>query len=341
VKEATMKTFFLRAAVLTSVALSASVALAAPPAGQAATAPRPKAPADAVKSGETKLQAGDFTGALADFQTADAAQPTPELARDIAVCQDKLGHYAEAAAAYERFLAAPPAKLTGEVGSTVKRLEEIKAMPGGVHLVTVPPGATVTVDGEIQSASAPSDLALKPGKHLLHVTAQGYESLEREVDVRFASQQDVTMGLTAAPPAPPPPPPPAPPPPPSPPPVMLPPPSPPPPAVSRSTVALWSAGIAVVGAGAGTVFGILALTNKNDYDSHPTYSNSDNGNNFAAYADGAFALAAAAGITSLVLYLTRDTTTDASGGAKKPAATLSPTPVLLPHGGGAGAVLRF
>jgi hypothetical protein len=108
-------------------------------------------------------------------------------------------------------------------------------------------------------------------------------------------------------------------------------------------VALWAAGIAVVGAGVGTTFGILALQNKSDYQKNPTFSNTDNGNNDAAYADGALALAVAAGVTSLVLFLTRDTTLDVDPSAAAPPSrpSVSGCPIVIPHGGGAGAVLRF
>ena len=127
----------------------------------------------------------------------------------------------------------------------------------------------------------------------------------------------------------------APPPPPAPPPV-------PEPAVKRNTVALVAAGVAVASAGAATVFGVLALQNKSDYQAHPTYSNSDNGNNDAAYTDGCIAVAVAAGVTSLVLYLTRDTTHDADPPGPAPrSAVFSASPVVTPHGGGAGFVLRF
>jgi hypothetical protein len=126
------------------------------------------------------------------------------------------------------------------------------------------------------------------------------------------------------------------------------PPTPPPPVpgptVTRGTVALVAAGVAVVGTGAATVFGVLTLQNKSDYASHPTYANTDSGNNDAAYADGCMALAVAAGVTSLVLYLTRDTSHDADPAAAQPAprsAGLSPSPMVTPHGGGAGFVLRF
>jgi hypothetical protein len=104
---------------------------------------------------------------------------------------------------------------------------------------------------------------------------------------------------------------------------------------TRTTVALVSAGIAVAAATTATVFGVLALQNKNDFQSSATYARADDGNNDAAYADGAVALAVAAGVTSLVLFLTHDGGTPAAPGA------LSASPFVTAHGGGAGAVLRF
>ena len=89
------------------------------------------------------------------------------------------------------------------------------------------------------------------------------------------------------------------------------------------------------------VFGVLALKNKSDYDKTPTYSNTDNGNNFAAYADGCAALAVAAGVTGLVLYLTGHPVVDGATTAPKHAANFAVAPVVSAHGGGAGAVLRF
>jgi hypothetical protein len=126
------------------------------------------------------------------------------------------------------------------------------------------------------------------------------------------------------------------------PPVVLVPPS--EPFVRLRTVALYAAGIAVAGASAATVFGVLALQNKRDYEKSPTYSNSDKGNNDAAYADGAVALAVAAGVTSLVLFLTSDATSPQDPTAVAPRAHptgISASPFVIAHGGGAGALLRF
>jgi hypothetical protein len=118
-------------------------------------------------------------------------------------------------------------------------------------------------------------------------------------------------------------------------------PPPPSPGPSRATVALGAASVAVAGAIGATVFGVLALQNKSDYDRTPTYANTDNGNNFAAYSDGCLALAVAAGITSLVLYLTNPSSANAAGAPSKHATALSPFPLVTAHAAGAGAILRF
>jgi len=143
-----------------------------------------------------------------------------------------------------------------------------------------------------------------------------------------------------------PPPPPLPPPPP----VLQPPSSPgpleppnpltPSPPVTRRNVAIAAAGVAVAGAAVAIVFGALALQNKSDYGNNPTYSNSDKGNDDAAYADGGLALAAAAGITSLVLFLTGEA--PGPGPAAVTAGTASRAAgSILPPSAGGGVLLRF
>ncbi len=107
-------------------------------------------------------------------------------------------------------------------------------------------------------------------------------------------------------------------------------------------VAYGAAGVAVIGAGLATTFGVLALNNKSNYDSHPTLQNSDNGDNDAAYADGAIALTFVAGVTSLVLFLTDDSPSPLPTEPAPPkAATITAAPFFTSHGGGAGALVRF
>jgi hypothetical protein len=315
----------------------------APGPAPSATAAKPKA-AELFKSGEAKYKAADYAGALADFTAADAQVPSVEAARYIGLSEDKLGHFRAAAAAYNRFLAHPPAKLVEDVGPLVVRVREIEQMPGTVRIVVEPKGATLTIDGAPERATAPYETHLAPGKHLVRASAPDHEALEREVNVTFASTEEVALTLADAPAvAVPPPPAPSPPPPPPPvPQITVMPSAPPPHPISRRTVAFIAAGVAVAGAGLATTLGVLALNNKSAYGRNPTLSNADDGNNEAAYADGAIALTIAAAVTSVVLFVTDETpSAPATGSSRTPSVTIAASPFVTPHGGGAGALLRF
>jgi hypothetical protein len=111
---------------------------------------------------------------------------------------------------------------------------------------------------------------------------------------------------------------------------------------SRKTIALGAAGVAIAGIVGTTVFGVLALHDKSDFDRTPTYALADNGANFAAYSDGCLALAVAAGVTSLVLWLTGAPPAEASPAGSPvdtPARSTSPTALVTTLGG--GALVRF
>ena len=126
-------------------------------------------------------------------------------------------------------------------------------------------------------------------------------------------------------------------------------PPPPPSGPSRRVVALSAGGLAIVAAGAGTVFGVLALNNKSTFDRSPTRESADYGNEYAFLCDAALGAAVLAGVTSVLLYLRKDEpappgatpSTSAPAVARPHAVTFAAAPVVTPHGAGAGAVLRF
>jgi hypothetical protein len=299
-------------------------------------------------SGETKYKAADYAGALNDFQAADAIKPASQSARFIGLCEDKLGHYPEAVAAYERFLSDVPAKLASEADGIKKRVEEIKAMPGHVHVESTPAGATVTIDGKAptgQPGLSPVDADLPPGPHTVHVAAEGHEAVDRMITVGFGSKQDVKVDLPAG----------------APPPVVpivagvvpapapAPPPPPPPPPPRSKLPAIITGGLAIVAAGIGTGFGIVTLGDKSTFNKTPTEANAETGQNHALITDMSFGVAITLGVTSVVLLLTRDepeAKKAASLGVPtikvpKSAMTLRAAPIVTAHGGGAGALLSF
>ncbi len=340
--------------VLTSVVPCAYAQKPKPkPAAAAAAAPTgdaldKKQLADAKKhygDGDTKFKAGDYAGALVEFQAADNIKATPQTARYIGLCHDNLGHFQDAVTMYERFLANVPPKMAAQGDEIRARVAAIKQLPGKVHVASEPAGAAIALDGKPQANGTPADVDVAPGHHTLHLTAPGHDPVDKDVDVTFASRQDVkvTLPTTAAPlpvpvavvtpePAPAPPP----------------EPTPPPPAQHSMLPAWITGGLAVAAAGVGTAFGIMALSDKSKFDKTPLESTADDGENKALIADMAFGVAVTLGVTSAVLFLSHDETpppaTAQAARERNEAAnkfTITPAPIVTAHGAGAGALIRF
>jgi len=299
--------------------------------------------------GEKKYKAHDFSGALIDFKAANDIKPTPQAERYVGLCEDALGHYPAAVDWYEKFLAHVPDKLTAQSEELKKRVSEIKAMPGKVHIESNPAGASVTIDEKPSSGVAPIDVELSSGTHKIKFSSAGRLAAERQIEVAYASAQTVTANLDPEPmpaPAPLEPPPQV---------SALPPvaaaPAPPPPEPKSLVPAYVTGGLAIAAAGVGTVFGIIALNDKSDFDKNPTSSTADNGDTHSLIADMAFGVALTFGVTSAVLFLTKDETaaTSSADGArqaratarKRSAVTVVPTPIVSAHAGGGGVLVRF
>jgi hypothetical protein len=117
--------------------------------------------------------------------------------------------------------------------------------------------------------------------------------------------------------------------------------------------AIITGGLAIAAAGVGAVFGALALNDQSNFNKNPTTSTADSGDTHALICDMAFGVAITFGVTSVVLFLTGDdaaaaTTTATNTGAKPPppakdptAVSVAATPIVGPHTGGAGFVVRF
>ncbi len=187
-----------------------------PPPAAAPTAPAPAAKAPDKKTrdsarkaygdGEKAFSAGDFIAAQAAFETANSLIPSPQaeywLAKSLDAQPEKVE---DAIAAYEKFLANPDAAKAGDdkVVEAKSRVEALKAsLEGVVEVVTVPPGATVSVDGTAQPGVTPLVLKLPPGTHKLSVSLADFEAKEIEAVVKGGEQTQEKIELTAVPPPP-------------------------------------------------------------------------------------------------------------------------------------------
>jgi len=320
------------------------VAMAQGKAGAAAKAPDKKtrdAARKAYGAGEKAYAAGNYSESYDEFKKAHELIPSPHAEYWMAMALDQQKKGDEAVAAFEKLLAHPDVSKIGDekLSEAKSRLADLKAKQvGEVNIVTVPGGASVTVDGQPQPGETPMILKLSPGAHKISITNPGYEAQDVDVDVTAGERAEKSIELKATDMAPPPAAPDAP-----------PPAAPAEPATDSKPAskvpAYVTLGIAGASAAVGTFFGIKALGAKGDFDDDPTTDNADKVERNALIADMAFGVAITLGVTGVVLLTS-------GGGDDKPAkegkakalprrARLNVAPYVSPQGGGAAARFTF
>jgi len=104
--------------------------------------------------------------------------------------------------------------------------------------------------------------------------------------------------------------------------------------------ALVTGGAAIVALGVGIVFGALAWSDHEAFQSNPTTSTANRGESEGLTADMCFGGAATLAVVSAVMFFTHEDATAApQATAQSPRVAVAP--FLSAHGGGAGAVVRF
>jgi hypothetical protein len=292
----------------------------------------------AFDAGQKAYEAGDYAAAYASFKAANELVPSPDAEFWSAMSLAKDGKTNEAIEALDRFLNNPESSKVGEANLALAKnmVEELRAkLVGELKLTTEPAGASVTVDGVAQTDPTPLTLKLAPGPHKVSVQAPGHKPEELEIEISAGQSVERTLTLAAEPPpqpvAPPPPP------------VEKAPALPPPePEKKRSKVPAYvTLGIAGVGVGLGTLFGIQALGAESDFEDNPTDENADRVERNALFSDIAFGIAITVGITGVVLLTTTD---EPEPTARRPLpnkARLNVAPYVGRNGGGAAARVSF
>jgi hypothetical protein len=291
----------------------------------------------AFADGQKAYGAGNYADAQASFQKANDLIPSPQAAYWIAKCIDGQNKTEEAIAAYEKVLADPDSSKIGEekLADSKTRLDALKAtMVGEVAIDTNPMLASIAVDGVIQPGEAPLTLKLSPGKHRITVSAKGYQPKDIDLDVKGGDKLKQSVALVKD----------------EPPPVVAaavvapPPEQAPPPKQTeeRSMVPAYvTLGIAGAGAIVGTIFGVKALSAKEDFNKTPTTELADDAERYALICDMAFGVAITLGVTGVVLLTSDDEPAAASKAAAPKAAKLELAPYVGKKSGGASAKLSF
>jgi hypothetical protein len=290
----------------------------------------------AYAEGQRLFEAGDYAGALAQFEAAWAAvdTPPPVVLLGIASAEEHLGRTAEAIESLNRYLVVrPDAPDRAAVEERIRGMGGTVAPPNGtIGFDSEPSGAAIVIDGTNTSSVTPADVSVTPGEHTYELALDGYDLASGTVTVASSGRAEVSTALTATEE------------------VGLmdsgdvfggedeeeetePTPAPSNDPSAATWVMFTVTGVALV---TGTIFGFLALSRQSDFDVMPTAAAADEGEIFALVADLSFGVTIAAGITAIVLYATdRPSTPPAAGAARERGPSIAVAPMIGPTVAGA------
>jgi hypothetical protein len=274
--------------------VSSAMAQAAPSAAPSAPSGADKARArELYTKGQKLFREGNYADAQAAFEEAYKAVPNPVVLLSIAECQVRSEQFSSAVSTYQRYL--DERKDAPDRAQVEAQIQKLQQKPAHLTVESSPAGALIFVDGQDTAKLTPAEIELPAGDHMVAVQIEGFQRAEQAVTMVIGGNERLSFALpeVAAPTA-----------------------RRPRPAQQKaeegrhgiqSNVPIWvSVGVAGAGVVTGSILGGLALKERNEFNKNPTEAKADKGERLALFADVGFGIAAAAGVTALVLYLTRD-----------------------------------
>jgi hypothetical protein len=186
-----------RLALLLSL-LVALIAALARPAPLLAQEPDPRVLEEAAARydrGIKLFDAGDYPGALAEFEAVYRLTSRWEVLFNIAVTQKKLFRYGKAVRSLERYLAEGGAQVDAPRRQAVEReLTEIRSLVAEITVIVEGAPADIEVDGLLEGTT-PLDrpLLLGSGRHVIRASRSGELADEKAIEV--VSGQNATVKL--------------------------------------------------------------------------------------------------------------------------------------------------
>jgi hypothetical protein len=161
-------------------------------------APANKELKDQMAAGVQLLQDHRYASALAVFNDLYEKYPSAKILLNIGTTLKLLDRKADAANAYQHYLDSPDADAARrqEVGDA---LAELDASLGKVALTVTPADAEVQVGDRWVPATAAKLVRVNSGKTKLHARRDGYQPLEKEIEVAGGSQIAAALELVAVP----------------------------------------------------------------------------------------------------------------------------------------------
>jgi len=150
---------------------------------------------EAYAEGQALFREGKHAEAEEAFMRAYAFVPNPVVLLGVAHARRGQGNMQGAVEALERYLEertdAPDA---AEVQTEI---EELKAMPATVAVVSTPAGAAIVIDGEDTGEVTPAEIEVPGGSHVIALALEGYEPAEQRVEAPFGGRAETSTELSA------------------------------------------------------------------------------------------------------------------------------------------------
>lgn len=138
---------------------------------------------------------GNFHAALAEFRAAYAAAPSYRLLYNLGQTLYQLQDYAGAVRAFEQYLSEGGDRVEAERKKEVDgELVKLRQRVATLNFVVNVPEAEVTVDDEPRGASS-KPVLVSAGRRKLSVTASGYQTETRVIDVAGSQKVEVKIEL--------------------------------------------------------------------------------------------------------------------------------------------------
>jgi hypothetical protein len=184
-----------------------SVAFAQTPAADARPAPLTESLVGDAKQdyevGRQLYEAGDYAGALSQFQSAAKASGDPRLFWNQAVCERAMQHYSRAIALVHRYLDSHSPLIGPDAANSAQDfLSAAEARTARLDVQSNEPGAWVAIDGEAQGAiPLGAETRIDLGTHRLTVSKDGFAEYATTLSVETSADVHVTAVMTPLAPA--------------------------------------------------------------------------------------------------------------------------------------------